>query len=282
MYASRTPLLGTKLPSPRRLKTEAEHLQRHHHPELRYLAALNQVAKARGWSSYTAYERAWHAQRTVGREYVVTLSARWFDCTTNARGSIHAHARLTEPWANFLPLAERRRIGTLGRFHILHADRSRLVAPEASASWRSCAHTVSKATRQLVFLDVMRVLPASQAKAVAAFRGDPHRMLTGRYPSCDHDSLWCDPATGLYFILNEPYQIDHGAQDPVLESREMEAFTTRDWTIHNPEGTLAQLIAPVQDKELFTALVNRSQALPTRFSQITFNDDEGQQLDIFR
>lgn len=281
MHASNTAPKGIKILSPRRLKSEAEQL-RLHNGQLSHLAALDQAAKARGWSSYKAYERAWRAQMVADQGYEVTLSARWFERADNAWGSMHARVRLTEPWANFLPLAERRCIGVLRAFHILHADRSRLVATDPYTSWRSCALNLSKAVRRLVFVDAMRVLSASRAKAVKAFRGDPHQMLTSRFPDGDHESLWFDPATGLHFILNEPYQVDHGRQAPALASREMVAFTTRDWTIHNPEGTLAQMIAPIQDQALLAALFKRSEVLPARFGQITFSDDEGRQLNIFR
>lgn len=106
-------------------------------------------------------------------------------------------------------------------------------------------HSFGKAMRQFVFVDTMRVLPASLTKAVQAFRGDPHRMLTSRYPNSDHESVWFDPESGLHFILNEPFQVDKAKQDPVLASRAMVAFTTKEWTVHNPAGTLAEFIGPV-------------------------------------
>lgn len=59
---------------------------------------------------------------------------------------------------------------------------------------------------------------------------------------------------GLHFILNEPYQLDQQKQAPILAERGMVAFTTRDWTTHNPAGTLAQLIAPVSEQTLLRAL----------------------------
>lgn len=281
MYSSNDALQGMKIVSPRRLKTEAEQL-RLHQPRLRHLAALDHAAKARGWSSYKAYERAWRMQKASDEGYIVKLSARWFDSTTKTRGSMHARAVLDEPWANFLPLAERRRISVLRDFRIFRGDRSHLIATEAYTSWHSCAHNLSKAIRLLVFVDTMRVLPASLKKSVQAFRGDPHRMLTSSYPNSDHESVWFDPKSGSHFILNEPYQVDHEKQHPVLTSREMVAFTTRKWTIHNPAGTLAQLIGPAQDQTMLAALFLRSKALPTRFEKITFNDDDGRQLAIFK
>ncbi len=281
MSASHPAHRGNALLSPRRLKNEAKQL-RQLHPELSHLAALDEIAKARGWSSYKAVERAWKAREPASPGFLVTLSARWVDQATNAQGVMYSHVALTEPWANFLPLAARRQMGTLRDFRILHADRSQLVGSERYLSWLSCAYALSKASRQLVFVDAMRVLPTSHAKAVKAFRGDPHRMLTSRYPDSDHESLWFDPETGLHFILNQPYQVDHLKQDEVLASREMTALTTRDWTLHNPQGTFAQLIAPVQDRMMLAEVFQRSKALPTRFSQITFTDDEGRKLDIFR
>lgn len=281
MYASNDALQGKKIVSPRRLKTEAEQL-RLHQPQLRHLAALDRVAQARGWASYKAYERAWRAREPENEGYVVTLSAGWLDRTTKARGSMHARALLDEPWDNFLPLAERRRVGVLRDFRIHRCDRSRLIAVDAYSSWSSCAHSLSRAIRKLVFIDTMRVLPASLKRTAQAFRGDPHRMLTSGYPNSDHDSVWFDPKSGLHFILNEPYKVNHARQDPVLASREMIAFTTRDWTIHNPEGTLAQLIGPVQDRAALATLFMRSEELPPRFGKISFNDDDGQQIVLFK
>lgn len=272
---------GAKIPSPRRLKNEAKKLRRQD-GELTQLAALDLAATARGWPSYKAFEREWRKQPSIDRRhFLVTLSAQWSDRLNSARGTMQAHVQLSEPWWNFLSLAERRQIGTLGDFHIVRADRSRLAATDEYTSWISCAHNLSRAARKLVFIDVMRVLAASQSKAIAAFQGDPHRMLSSHYPNRDHETLWWDPATGLHFILNEPYQIDSDKQNRVLAAREMVAHTTQEWTIHNPSGTLAQLIAPMRNEPELMVLVQRSNALPARFRQIVFTDNEGHQFDIF-
>lgn len=280
MYMSNDALRGMNIVSPRRLKTEAEQL-RLLQPRLRHLPALDHAAKARGWPSYKVYERAWRMRKADDEGYVVKLSARWLDRATKTHGSIHARAVLDEPWPNFLPLAERRRISVLRDFRVFRGDRSHLLATEAYASWHSCAHNLSKAIRQIVFVDTMRLLPASLKKAVHAFRGDPHRMLTSSFPNSDHESVWFDPKSGLHFILNEPYEVNHEKQNLMLASREMVAFTTREWTIHNPAGTLAQLIGPAQDEAMLAELFLRSNALPLRFDKINFNDDEGRQLAIF-
>lgn len=280
MHASNTPISGSPVPSPKRLKNEAREI-RLRDPQLSQSAALDQAARARGLPSYKVAERTWRLGDQARSAHGVTLTAGWGDRKLGERGRIHANVMLSEPWANFLPLPVRRRIGSLGRFHIVGGDRTRLASPENYASFISCVHHLSKAARQLVFVDALRVLPVSLTKIVEAFRGDPHRMLSSRYPNQDHESLWCDPATGLHFILNEPYQVDQQKQAPILTDRGMVAFTTRDWTTHNPGGTLAQLIAPASDQTLLQALGKRSEILPARFDEITFADDEGRPLSVF-
>lgn len=281
MHASNMPTAGNNIPSPKRLKNEARKI-RLRDPQLSQGAALDLAANARGLPSYKVVERAWRSRDRASSAHAVTLTASWADRGRGDWGRIHANVALSEPWANFLPLTDRRNIRSLGRFHIVGGDRTRLASPEDYASFLSCAHYLSKAARQLVFVDALRVLPVSLAKTVAAFRGDPHRMLSSRYPDQDHESLWRDPATGLHFILNEPYQVDEEKQAPILAERGMVAFTTHDWTLHNPAGTLAQLIAPVSDQKLLHALSKRGQTLPARFDVITFTDDDGRQLDIFQ
>lgn len=281
MHASHIPTAGNNIPSPKRLKNEASKI-RQRDPRLSQGAALDQAATAHGLPSYKVAERAWRSRDQAVFAHMVTLTASWGDRSRGDWGRIHANVALSEPWANFLPLTERRHVRSLGRFHIVGADRTRLASPEDYASFHSCAHHVSKAARQLVFVDALRVLPVSLAKTVAAFRGDPHRMLSSRYPDQDHESLWRDPVTGLHFILNEPYQVDQEKQASILADRGMVAFTTRDWTTHNPEGTLAQLIAPAPDQTLLQALCKRGQALPARFDEITFTDNDGRLLEIFR
>jgi len=155
------------------------------------------------------------------------------------------------------------------------------MASTAFTSALSCMHNLSKAARQLVFVDELRVHPASLSKTVAAFDGDPHKMLSERYPNQDHETLWCDPASGFHFILNEPYDVDATKQARVLASRSMETHTTREWTTHNPMGTLAQLIAPQKDVGSLTTLIARSQNLPQRFAQIRFTDQDGAPVDLF-
>lgn len=304
MRISSSPETGKSVPSPRRVKQAAKQI-RLQMPTTRHLQALDLAAQARGWSSYKALERDWKSNRisqvvhvvthvegthTSNRVeanksgqavHVVTLTSRWID-RSGAEGSLHAHVSLSEPWENYLPLPLRRRIHTLGQFHIVRGDRTRLVAPKAYGSALSCIHTLSKAARQLVFIDVMRVHPAYLAQAVIAFDGDPYKMLTSKYPNQDHESLWCDPATGLHFILNEPYQIDAENQAPVLAGRGMVAHATREWTIHNPEGTLAQLIAPAADSVLLEKLVKQARKLPERFNQIRFTDDTGTTQSLFQ
>ena len=276
-----TPSSGHQTPSPRRLKNEASQL-RLNDPQLGQHAALNAVAKARGWSSYKAIERAWRANSKMRIVHAVTLTSRWEDKRHGGSGKLHAIVLLAEPWANFLPLDARRRVSELGKFHIFRRDRTHLVAPANSPSFHSCVHKLSKAARQLVFIDALRVLPASAAKVVDAYQGDPQRILCKSYPNQDHESLWFDPATGLHFILNEPYQIDEAKQKLALQSRKMHALSTREWTIHNPEGTLAQLIAPASDRTQLEALSKRGEVLAARFAEITFSDGEGQLLNIFR
>lgn len=267
-----------RIPSPRRIKQEAKRL-RLQSPTTTQCQALDLAAQARGWASYKAFERAWRASDRHSA-YVVTLSARWFD-HGGAGGQLHAHVPLFEPWDRHLPLAMRRNIYTLGRFHISRGDRTHLVARESFSSWLTCVHNLSKAARQLVFVDAMRVHPSSFAQMVRAYSDDPYKVLTDRYPNQDHESLWCDPKTGLHFILNEPYQVDLGKQSAVLEAKEMLTYTTRDWTIHNPAGTLAQLIAPSANSTSFEHLVQRSLSLPNRFSRIEFIDQAGEPVAVF-
>lgn len=279
MRSQSQPATGTPVPSPRRIKNEAAQIHRAT-PSIKHLDALDRAAKARGWPNYTSVERAWKKSGRARNTYVVRLTARWVD-RGGARGTLNAEVRLSGPWENHMPLPVRRRIYTLGQFHISRGNRSHLVAGTAFSSAMSCMHNLSKAARQLVFVDELRVHPALLSKTVAAFDGDPHKMLSDRYPNQDHETLWCDPASGFHFILNEPYNVDTAKQTPVLAARGMEVHTTREWTVHNPMGTLAQLIAPRKDAESLTNLFKRGQNLPQRFALIRFTDQDGTAVDQF-
>lgn len=280
MRTENSPTTGNLVPSPRRIKQEARQIRRRE-PTTKQGAALDRAAQARGWSSYKAFERDWRNSDRGQVDHQVTLVARWVE-RNRSHGVLRALVPLSEPWDNHLPLPLRRRIGALRQFHIVQGDRTRLVAHEAFTTELSCIHTLSKAARQLMFVDVMRVHPASIARAEKAFDGDPYGMLTTRYPDMDHQTLWCVPANGLHFILNEPYDIDQVKQGPVLAARQMVEHTSRDWTTHNPEGTLAQLIARSEDSQLFDQLVKRSNLMPERLSQIHFSDGTGAEVTLFR
>lgn len=280
MRSHQLPVSGPHAPSPRRIKLEAKQI-RLQSPTIKHLEALDLVSKARGWPSYKALERAWVASGRGQSDHQVVLTARWVD-RNGVHGALHAHVPLSEPWENHLPLTVRRQVSTLRQFHIFKGDRAKLVAKTDFASAVSAMHNLSKAARQLVFVDALRVHPASFSKTVEAFDGDPYKMLTERYPNQDHETLWCDPASGLHFILNEPYQVDTTKQGSVLTGKQMVVHTTREWTIHNPEGTLAQLIARSADESLFQQILKRTQRLPARFNQISFSDDAGDPVPLFQ
>lgn len=273
MRTENSPKTGKPAPSPRRVKQDAEEIRRQT-PTTKHSTALNLAAQARGWPSYKQLVRDWRDAAREQAGHLVTLTAKWVD-RDQSRGTFTAHVLLSEPWENHLPLGVRRQTYTLRQFHVARGDRTKLVAPNTFTSALSCMHNLSKAARQLVFVDVMRVYPTSLTKAVNAFDGDPYKMLTTRYPNQDHETLWFDPTNGLHFILNEPYQIDKPKQAPVLAARKMVTHVTRAWTIHNPEGTLAQLIARSKDVQLFDRLVERTDALPNRFRGIRFTDESG-------
>lgn len=269
-------------PSPRRLKQEAKQIRRLD-PSLRQGEALDRAARARGWANFKTLERDWHADRAKRQGVVITLTASWldFEGRGGARGQMQAQVLLSEPWENFVPLTVRRYTPTLGKFLIVRKDRTRLVNPEPYASLVSCAHNLRKAAHRLVFMDVARVWPGRMTGAKKAFRGDSHEMLSSRYPNQDHETLWRDPATQMYFLLNEPYQVDLEKQTPVLQAREMLVHTTTEWTTYAPAlGSLAQLIAPEVEEKNFNELVRRTKGLPARFRQIKITDDSGEEVII--
>lgn len=269
-----------KLPSPRRLKNEARQLQRQQ-PGLDYRDALNVVAKRHGFPTYKHFERAALAQNGSTFAHQVTLCAQWAERPGGQRGLMSAHIQLSEPWANFLTLDERRGIWGQRAYQISRGNRGSLVAKEPYASRESCISNLSKAARQLVFVDAVRLRPASLARTAQAFGGDPHGLLAGRFPNSDHETLWHDPTSGAHLILNEPYQVDAERQGAALAACDMVALTARTWTTHNPEGTLAQLIAPVKDQPVLERLFARAKSLPARFARIVFTDEEDRPFEPF-
>lgn len=253
-------------------------------PDLSQNKALDLAAQARGWTSFKSLERDWNIDRANHQGAIVTLTASWMDVKDRQRysGHLHAQVRLSEPWESFVPLAVRRYTPTLGNFLIVRKDRSRLANPEPYASFESCAHNLRKAAHRLVFMDVARVWPGRLTNAKKAFRGDPHQMFSSMsYPNQDHETLWCDPASQMHFLLNEPYQVNLEKQTPVLQARAMLVHTTTEWTTYAPRlGSLAQLIAPEFERENFDRLVLRTKSLPARFRQIQVTDDAGSFVDI--
>jgi hypothetical protein len=276
MPASQLPDFNSRVASPRRLKNEAKRIRKTQ-PELSHYGALNEAARTRGGSNYKTSQKAWLAQST---SHVIRLTADWVD--RSSYGRIHALVPLSEPWPNFLTLSERRCIYTLGKFRIANKGRTHLRAMRNLGSLHACVLELSKAARQLVFVDVMRVRPAWQSSTLLSFRGDPHKVLTERFPSQDHETLWCDPTNDLHFILNEPYNLNEEKQSQYLASKDMVVHTAHDWPIHNPEGTLSQLIAPAWRQKDLSVLCERSTSLPQRFNQISFIDDENRPLAIFK
>lgn len=261
---------SVRIPSPRRLKQQAKELQRVD-PLLQHKSALNGLVQQLGYRSYDHYLEQWKLIDTNDRMTAnVTLSARWEDQRLRDRGTMDARVNLSAPWWHFLPLSDRRSIRSHWNFRISSSGRDRLIAKHSFASEHSCLLNLNKAIRQLIFVDAMRVLPGGSPDLRNVYRRTDDERLASKLEYLDHDSAWYEPASGVSFLLNEPYQVDTLRQAEVFSKRGFKAWTTWEWTTHNPEGTCAQLIARTDHSKVLEQLAARSAVLPSRFNSIEF------------
>lgn len=237
---------GTRPPSPARLKRIASSL-RAADPDLSQIAALDRAVREIGWPTYKAYLRAWEEDREntpLTPRFEVTLSANWRDSRTRGVGTEIAKVSLSEPWWEFLSLEQRRSVTAVSRFRIDRKDRSKLVTASELNSPVNAIHYARKAARALAFIDVLRVVPAG-GRALYEGLG---LAQDSRFPVMDHEVGWHDPATGAYFLTNEPYQDAltrvADAQRTWFDEHGLRALTLLDGSLHNPPATVLQLILP--------------------------------------
>ncbi len=262
---------GTHPPSPARLKRIASSL-RAAHPDLSRLAALDKAARDIGWPTYKAYLRAWEEDRgntPFTPRFEVTLSANWYDSRSGGVGTEIAKVSLSEPWWEFLSLEQRRSVTAVSRFRIDRKDRSKLVTRSDLNSPVNALHYARKAARALAFIDVLRVVPA-RGRALYEGLGIPD---DSRFPALDHEVGWHDPATGAYFLTNEPYQdalTRHaGAQKNWFDEHGLDAIALLDGSLHNPPWTVLQFILPVNQPAAIARLQKRLRHVQEAIAAVT-------------
>jgi hypothetical protein len=248
--------------SPPRLKRLAN-LLRKEKPDLTHRDALNILALQHGWANYTAYEKAWKADRASVRRapgFAVTLSAHW--AGTRTWGVEVAQVTLSAPWWTFLTLEQRRSVVAVSRFRIDGKDRTKLVSSSNFDCVENAQHYAGKAARAFAFVDALRVVPA---KPRAAYEWLGVDFSERRCPALDHELEWHDPSTGEYFLTNEPYLDELSrktqAQQTWLQAQGLQELTLPVLSIHNPPQSALQLITRADSPALAARLTERREHL---------------------
>lgn len=174
---------------------------------IQHSLALDQAAR---YASFQNYKHALHeldsrapssSGTPVSALYRVHFTCYWRSRETGQRGLEILSIQLRAPW---YALVTRKQLQHLGK-----TDRMRPLAPDhlecevLVTGQDEARETVCAAARALHFMDATRLRPSASVA-----RGYPQGDYRKRIPHGDHESVWFDPATRRYLLLDEPYAIN--------------------------------------------------------------------------
>ena len=190
-------------PALRAIKEHARFIKKSEH--IPHHEALRRASQAMGMQNL---QHARNHARRVGSgierqaspRHRVFITAYWIDGSDQGRETLEMELRI--PLSELVRPATFNRKATLRPFRIAGPDH--VVRREPTARQHSARSTVCHVARVLRFMEATGLEPAD-GNWKRALKGVPvNRQLPGQ----DHASVWCDPASEGFLLVDEPYGHD--------------------------------------------------------------------------
>lgn len=165
---------------------------------IQHTQALSAAAQVAG------YENFRHAQNVLkglprSPRHLVFLTAYWRDKKTGEKGRETLRLLLDEPWSELIRPVQFRNLRALSRFMAEGPDH--LARTEWAESQSHARDQVCHAARTLQFICATRLQPSSGHS-----RAFPGGSSMNAVPGRDHYSIWFDPSSRRYLLVDEPYE----------------------------------------------------------------------------
>ncbi|WP_258166570.1 hypothetical protein [Pseudomonas poae] len=221
-------------------------------PGQKHAEALNTVARELGYRDYHQAQQKLASgaalPETVEQRsrHSVFLSAYWRDTDTKPRsgGCETLEVFLPRPLNTFVSKHQVTHARNLEGFRQEAPDHLEMIS-NASSQARAWELLV-RAALTLQFIEVSGLRPATSQKQFQALE-----LLTG-LPSKDHISLWIDPASGMWFALDEPYghvnELSMVERRAVWITKSSLHLNKPEWAgLYYPGNAVPHLISPAEN-----------------------------------
>lgn len=200
-------------------------------------------------SKHASFENFRHAQHVLSvaparpavSAHPLWLSAYWED-KQGGSGRETLRLKVSAPLASMATPRELSKCGPLSRFKIVAPDH--LVYRLVSTGQEAGRTAVCRAARALQFMSATGLRPATNAS-----KAYPPKDRYSSIPGADHTSIWRDPATDIYLMADEPYELAlpgvQAARNAWLEHHGYEIATPGWRGMYAPHaGARLYLVAP--------------------------------------
>ncbi|QBB69357.1 hypothetical protein ELE36_02625 [Pseudolysobacter antarcticus] len=186
------------------IKHAAQQLRRRQ--PMKHATALDMVARQAGFQSYRHALNASSSNvvpasplHPAQPQHMTYVTAYWFDKRTGARGRETLKVSLSKPLAAIVTRYQTTYCRGLMGFLRPKPNHLRLSLRELPQ--KAAQEAICVAARTLAFMDATGMVPSNRVKM--AYPGGNRRDLI---PYMDHESIWIDPVTLRYLVVDEPYE----------------------------------------------------------------------------
>jgi len=171
--------------------------------------ALDIAARAASYENYAHALKQLTKAKPNKSGHPLYFSVFWYDRSSpgykSGREVLEVH--LSKP---LLDIASKKELGKtpgVGWFRLASPDH--LVRDRIGHSQDEAINAICKAVRTLKFIEATGLKPSTDYEAAY-----PDRNSDNSLPNTDHDTLWHDPETGQFILVDEPYpqSLDHDAR----------------------------------------------------------------------
>lgn len=193
------------IPSIPRLKRRAKAISRV--SGIKLIRAMDQAAQEFGCMNFGhAQNLAAASSRKEPERFETQFYARWNDLTTGESGSETLSIKLSKPWQAILKARDLRLTRQLRTF--VGRDSQTLAALHKQRSQSIARELLCSAARELTFACTTGLRPSiGTSRAYPTIRNFGFQRLIP-IPAQDHVSIWFDPQTQRYLIVDEPYALE--------------------------------------------------------------------------